>query len=70
MKTLLLLLSLFISGCGTYHGVDIKRFKTIVIVSYGDERFDDCKDLVDVWTGITHTGDSIFIKEVYRKCTQ
>jgi hypothetical protein len=34
--------------------------------SYGDERFHDCEELVDIKFGITHDGDTLRLEETPR----
>lgn len=48
--------------------VDIKKYKKIYTIAYGDERFDDCEDLVNVTYGITFKGDTIELNTELRKC--
>lgn len=35
------------------------EFESTITISYGDARFHDCEELVDITFGITHDGDTL-----------
>jgi hypothetical protein len=39
-----------------------KNFESYVTISYGDERFHSCEELIDVTYGITETNDTFRVK--------
>ncbi len=43
-------------------------YRQVYIIAYGDERFHDCEQLVDVTYGITYSGDTLVLGEHLRPC--
>lgn len=37
----------------------LSEFESTITISYGDARFHDCEELVDITFGITHDGDTL-----------
>jgi len=63
MNTILaIIISLLLLSCSATHDV-YKDYAKVYSVSYGDERFTDCKDIVEVTYGITMSGDTTVISQ-------
>mgnify|MGYP003402626018 FL=1 len=50
--------------------IDYSQYKETYIISYGDDRFHQCDELVDVVYGVTHDGDTLELKTIQRECTE
>jgi hypothetical protein len=67
MKYLILIIVLLsILSCSD--AIKSTYYKGFYIRSYGDERFHDCKDLIDVIYGIEIDGDTVEIGQTHRPC--
>jgi len=66
MKTLLFISVIFLYSCSIAREVkpfpQLHEFKSFETIAYGDERFDDCKDLYNITWGITYDGDTLRVK--------
>ena len=43
-------------------------YRQVYVIAYGDERFHDCQQLVDVTYGITFENDTLVLGEHLRPC--
>lgn len=50
--------------------INLDDYKEVYIVSYGDDRFHSCEDLVDVTYGINLRGDTVELLTTQRKCEE
>ena len=71
MKYLILLFML--TSCSSYKYIKpfpkLSEFKSFEVHSYGDERFDDCKEIYYIHYGITYSNDTLMLKKEYKyKC--
>jgi hypothetical protein len=74
--TILVLVLMLFQSCGNNnkkistisYKIDIKQYKEVYTRAYGDERFDDCEDLINVTYGVTFKGDTVELNTELRKC--
>lgn len=50
--------------------IDYSLYKQVYTISYGDDRFHQCEELVDVQFGITFNNDTVELKTIQRNCTE
>jgi len=53
---------------GGIYLLDISEYVDIDTISYGDERFDHCDDLIDIVFGIKQDGTKVEIDTIQRQC--